>query len=142
MEVIDILKRKKVKLKVVEKWGTCLRKRWEDNFANHLSIDEKKEIYLYNNDGYCGYLWHVFSYEKRECLIGEEAEQAFNNETKNNCYVFYQRSDDVMILENATDFKASDLKNEIDVYVVDREFTWTFVKTHETEYCGPYFSHR
>jgi hypothetical protein len=34
------------------------------------------------------------------------------------------------------------LKEEYDIYVVDREFNWTFVKTHETEWCGPYFSRR
>lgn len=29
-------------------------------------------------------------------------------------------------------------ESEQDIYIVDRNFDWTFVKTHES-YCGPYF---
>jgi len=36
---------------------------------------------------------------------------------------------------------ASDLDTEFDVYVADKEFNWTYVKTHEEEY-GPYFCRR
>jgi Domain of unknown function (DUF4275) len=43
-----------------------------------------------------------------------------------------------MIIENANKIKAEDFIDEEDVYVVDREFKWTYVKTHEEEY-GPYF---
>lgn len=64
------------------------------------------------------------------------------NEPKNACYVFYQHSDYALILENASMFTANDLYNETDIYVVDKEFNWTFVKTHETGWCGPYFSRR
>lgn len=142
MQIIDILKSKKIKVIKVPKLGTCLRKQWEDNFANHMSIKEKKAIYLYDNDGFCGYLWHLFSYEKRDCLEGEAAEQAFNTEKKNACYIFYQHIDDALILKEADTFNANDLLDELDVYVVEKEFKWTYVKTHETELCGPYFSRK
>ncbi|MFZ5966939.1 MAG: DUF4275 family protein [Bacillota bacterium] len=140
MEIIDMLKSKGVKVTEIPKWGTFLRKQWEDNFANHLSHREKEAIYLYDVDGVCGYLWHLFSYEKRDCLKGEEAEQAFNDEQKNACYIFYQDTDDALILEEAAAFNTNDLLNESDVYVVDKEFSWTYVKTHEVGWCGPYFS--
>ena len=26
-----------------------------------------------------------------------------------------------------------------DVYIVAKDFSWTYVKTHETGWCGPYF---
>jgi hypothetical protein len=142
MELTDILKRKKIKFIEVAKWGICLRKQWEDNFANHLNLEEKKAIYLYNDDGACGYLWHLFSYKKRNCFEGEEAEQAFNDEQKISCYVFYQHIDDVLILDRAEMFNANDLVNESDIYILDKEFKWTYVKIHETGWCGPYFSRR
>ncbi|KYH30056.1 hypothetical protein CLTEP_26820 [Clostridium tepidiprofundi DSM 19306] len=142
MQLIDILKSKKVKVIEIPKWGTFLRKQWEDNFANHLRLEEKKAIHLFDDDGFCGFLWHIFSYEKRECLKGEKAEQAFDNMKKSACYVFFQHTDDVLILEDAAKFNSNDLLDESDVYVVDKEFNWTYVKTHETGYCGPYFSRR
>lgn len=47
------------------------------------------------------------------------------------------------MLENTKRLKAEDITNSIngyidDVYVVDTDFTWTYVHTHE-EFCGPYF---
>ena len=95
----------------------------------------KKRDHIYLDE----FLWHVFSYDKRNCLQEEQADIAFNRESKKSCYVFYQHSDDAFILENATALTADDLISEEDIYVVDKEFSWTYVRTHETGLCGPYF---
>lgn len=139
MDMVELLRSKKAKVIEIPKWGVYLRKQWESSFVNHLSDKEKKSIYLYDEDGFSGYLWHVFSYEKRKCLKDEQADIAFNKESKQSCYVFYQHSDDAYILENASSLKANDFLNEEDVYVVDKGFKWTYVRTHETGWCGPYF---
>ncbi|MFZ0443209.1 MAG: DUF4275 family protein [Bacillus sp. (in: firmicutes)] len=133
MDLESLLRSKKIKVTEIFKWGTYLRKKWEDHFANHLSDNAKKSIYLDD------FLWHVFSYEKRACLQEEQADIDFNRELKKFCYLFYQQSDEAFILENATSLNANDLLNEEDVYLVDKEFNWTYVKTHETGLCGPYF---
>lgn len=142
IDFLSLLQGKKVKVTEIPKWGTYLRKQWEDNFVNHLSDQEKKSIFLYDEDGFCGYLWHVFSYEKRKYLKEEQANITFNEQSKQFCYVFYQHTDDAFILENASPLSYADFENEEDVYVVDKEFNWTYVKTHETDWCGPYFSRR
>ena len=121
--------------------GTLLRQQWEDSFAEHLSYKEKEEIHLPH-----GYLWHIFSYEKRDCLKEMQANEAFNNVSKNTCYVFYQNSDYALIIENSTlmtasDFVQKDDFDEGDIFVVDKDFTWTYVNTHESS-CGPYFSRK
>lgn len=142
MDLIESLKSKKVKIIEIPKWGMYLRKKWEDSFANHLDDKEKKSIYLFDEDGCCGYLWHLFSYERRKCLKKKKADISFNKEMKESCYVFYQHTDDAFILENASSLTAENFVNEEDVYVVDREFNWTYVRTHETGWCGPYFSRK
>ena len=142
MQIMNILKCKRISVTEIPKWTNYLRKQWEDHFANHMSLKEKKDIYLYDDDGICGFLWHLFSYEKRDCLKGKEAEQAFNSQMKDTCYVFYQHVDNALILEGAITLDVNDLLNESDVYIVDKEFTWTYVKTHETGLCGPYFCRR
>ena len=141
MKIVNILKNKKINVIEIPKWGIFLRKQWEDNFADHINSKEKKKIYLHDNGGYCGYLWHLFSYEKRECLQGEEAEKAFNKECKSNCYVFYQHTNYALILENADILNLNDLQEESDIYITDKEFNWTYVKTHEIDF-GPYFSRK
>lgn len=142
MDIVALLQRRGMKVKEIHGWGTYLRKRWEEAFASHLSDDEKTSIYLFDRGGACGFLWHVFSYEKRECLTEIQAEKAFNLEKKDSCYLFYQHSNFALSLEKATALKAEDLSEEMDVYVVDKEFTWTFVHTHEKGWCGPYFSRK
>lgn len=51
------------------------------------------------------------------------------------------------MLDNVHSLKASDLLfegdvNEKDMYVVDKEFNWTYVITHECGLCGPYFARK
>ncbi|WP_342433514.1 DUF4275 family protein [Neobacillus sp. FSL H8-0543] len=140
MDIVDILESKKVKVIEIPKWGPYLRKQWENHFAHHLSDKEKKRIYLHHEDGLCGYLWHLFSYEKKDSLREDLAESAFDREPKDACYIFYQHSDYAVMINNASKLAASDLENEEDIYVVDKSFSWTYVKTHETGLCGPYFS--
>ncbi|MFS0783095.1 DUF4275 family protein [Bacillus sp. 1P06AnD] len=126
----------------IDKWECFLRGKWEEHFASHLSMDERKEIYLYGDRIACGYLWHLFSYGKRNCFTDKEADRMFNEETKQFCYLFYQHCDDAYIIEKTSGLKAIDFAHEEDMYIVDRDFTWTYVVTHEKGYCGPYFSRR
>ncbi|KYG28727.1 DUF4275 family protein [Priestia endophytica] len=142
MELVDILKKKKVKVTEIPKWGGYLRKQWENNFANHMSEKEKKSIFLYDTKDSCGYLWHIFSYDKKKALKEEEAEKAFNNEPKDTCYIFYQHSDYALMVKEASRMTANDIIDETDIYVVNKDFNWTYVKTHETGWCGPYFSRK
>ncbi|MGZ0051393.1 DUF4275 family protein [Brevibacillus gelatini] len=83
-----------------------------------------------------------FSYGKRDCLQGEEADQAFRQVAKEAYYVLYQLSNKVWIMENPSRLSVEDLAKEEDVYVVDKQFTWTYVRTHETGWFGPYFCRR
>lgn len=46
MELYEKLEIKKIKTINIPKWGTYLRKQWEDNFANHLSPQEKNIIMI------------------------------------------------------------------------------------------------
>lgn len=112
--------------------GEELRHRWEREFTKGISRSVKSSIYF--NE----YLWHVFSYQKLPGFTNNEAVNAFENEQKHDCYVFYQRSDAAYFLDNAEGLTAGDFINEQDVYIVDTGFKWTYVKTHESD-CGPYF---
>lgn len=142
MDVVEVLKNKRIRAREIPAWGVYLRTRWDEEFAAHLSHQEKESIFLYDEDGLCGFLWHIFSYEKKECLESEKAERTFDVEPKNFCYLFYQHCDHALLIENASALKAADLVDEEDVYIVDKEFTWTFVVTHEKGWYGPYFARK
>ncbi|MEG0473287.1 MAG: DUF4275 family protein [Solibacillus sp.] len=137
--LIEQLQSNNIKFQDIPYWGIYFRKRWEEAFVSHLKQTEKEKIYLFGSRYSCGYLWHVFSYDKRPYLLQTAANDAFDTVKKSKCYIFYQHSANVLTVEHASTLKAAQFANEEDVYVVDENFTWTYVVTHES-YCGPYFS--
>ncbi len=139
MRFNDILEQKGIIYRNITNGGPQLRQQWELVFVSHLNNQEKEEIFLHDEDGICGYLWHAFSYKKVDCLEAAAAEKAFNDVSKDHCYVFYQHLDNVFLLEKPSSLKAEDFYSEEDIYIVDKEFKWTYVKTHEDGWCGPYF---
>lgn len=137
MELIDLLKDKGISVTVLKNQGQELRKRWGEAFAKDISKNQKRQIYY----GNC--LWHVFSYDVLSCKKGQKASDAFNLSMKDECYIFYQEYKNELLLENASNLISEDINNEIegyihDVYIVDKDFLWTYIKTHEDD-CGPYF---
>lgn len=137
MEQIDLLIDKGISVIELTNKGQELRKRWGEAFANDISKNQKKQIY------YRQYLWHVFSSDVLPCKKGQGARKAFNTIMKDECYIFYQEYKNALLLNNAGCLFSNDIINQIegyihDVYVVDQNFSWTYIQTHEEDE-GPYF---
>jgi hypothetical protein len=133
----DALKKKGMFVKKLPNQGELFRKRWENEFASALSASQKKKIYM------DGFLWHAFSYEKLPCLQGEQAIQASEHQVKNDCYLLFEHDERVLQLSKCKHLTSADLNENTnmyleDLYVVDKNFTWTYVITHESS-CGTYF---
>ncbi|TDK61784.1 DUF4275 family protein [Bacillus salipaludis] len=137
MEQINLLKSKGILVTELMNKREELLKQWGEAFAKDISKNQKREIYF----GKC--LWHVFSYNVLPSKKGQRARNAFNMLVKDECYIFYQEYKNALMIENARSLKPEDIVNEIeeyihDVYVVDTDFSWTYIQTHEED-CGPYF---
>lgn len=142
MDWVEGLKAKGITVREIPNWGSYLRDEWISHFASHLNAQEKRDIYLKDGRRFCGYLWHVFSYETRAFLEEKEADRAFDEEQKWSCYVFFQDQDDAYLLENSQSLRAEDFPDGEDIYVVNKKFSWTYMKTHENGHLGPYFSRK
>lgn len=140
MNLYNTLHQNNIRVRLIAGWSPYFHSRWEEAFAGHLTSSEKQEIYLKDDRYYSGYLWHLFSYKKVDHLANNQAIRAFHGQSKKSCYLFYQHSDDVYLIDQGHLLTYELLSKEEDVYVVDSDFTWTFVITHETETCGPYFA--
>lgn len=105
---------------------------WDKTFAKNVSEQVKKEIY------YEQFKWHVFSYNKQDCLKKEAAREAFDAVSKDELYVTYQGCPYVFLYTNANEVVSKDFDSQQDIYIFDKNFTWTYVHTHESM-CGPYF---
>lgn len=137
--LIKQLAKNNIRFKEFSYYAPYFRKRWEDAFVHHLSKLEKEKIFLYGDRYFCGYLWHIFSNDKRPYIMQNAANEAFDAQKKAKCYVFHQRLSEVLVIEQATNLKSLHLEHSEDLFIVDEDFTWTYVVTHESEF-GPYFS--
>lgn len=108
-----------------------VRKEYINNFFGSLSEEEKESIYFDN------FMWHAFSYDKIPAIEGILAIEEFKKNEKNNVYILFQSNDIVLEKDNLTyeeliSIIEEDTWTNMDCYVVDKEFNWTFVCTHET----------
>ena len=110
---------------------------WLRHFARGVS---KSDLQKYAIDRY---IWHVFScgaLSPDSFLEGEEARAAYDSMDKSSCIfcdMFGMRGvSDVVIDEYKT---AERIDSVTELYVVSKDYTWTYIKTHEDGLCGPYF---
>ena len=113
-----------------------LRERWLDTFAADVSEEDLGKYVLA-----CGsYLWNIFSEKLVPCLEGDEAQKALAELPDTDCHRFYKEypPQDQPRIKAISMAEVSSLPDDLDWYLVDKDFTWTYVHTHEED-CGPYF---
>ena len=89
------------------------------------------------------YVWHVFSFNliADGYLVGDDARKAFNCVDKSSCICCDMFGDGGITDSLPTCWDTAEKIDEqlIEFYVVSNDYSWTYIKTHEGDYCGPYF---
>lgn len=111
--------------------------KWLEVFASGISKDDIKKYVKSTGN----YIWHIFSWEllnDNKYLKGNEAKEAYDTiDKKGAIYIeWFEDKHSKDILWNLNTAKALD--DLVEVYVVGKDFKWTYIKTHENM-CGPYF---
>ena len=113
-------------------------KKWLSAFASDISASDIKKYVVSTGD----YIWHTFSWElldENKYLMGEEAKKAYDKEDKSDAiYIEWFENDETKDLTWELS-SAKALDKLVEVYVVAKDFSWTYIKTHEGNLCGPYF---
>jgi len=110
---------------------------WLNNFAKDVSRNDIEKYVVSTGN----YLWHVFSWElldEKAFLTGDSARKAYDKIDKHNAlYIaWFEDYETNRVTANLNTADALDKMTE--VYVVASDFSWTYIKTHESM-CGPYF---
>ena len=113
-----------------------LRERWLDTFAADVSEEDLGKYVLAGGS----YLWNIFSEKLVPCLEGDEAQKALAELPDTDCHRFYKEyaPQDQPRIKAISMAEVSSLPDDLDWYLVDKDFTWTYVHTHEED-CGHYF---
>ena len=113
-----------------------LIEKWLSAFGQ--GVDEK----LINDHvtSYGNYLWHLFTWGNVSCLSEDEARNVFDALQYTEAIRFYNgysnHIDNVSVIEKLSANSVDEDKSS-DVYIVAKDFSWTYVRTHECN-LGPY----
>lgn len=128
-------------VKYTEMADDALIKKWLSVFGK--AVD--KEIMKEHVTSYGNHLWHLFTWGEVPCLKEDEARKAFDELPYDEAIRFYNgyagHIENVSVIEKIT-AKAVEKDRESDVYIVAKDFSWTYVRTHEQGLCGPYLCKR
>ncbi len=111
---------------------------WFDKIVPADKKQKALECYCFSKDGYCGYLWHVFSYGLLEHLQDNDARRAFDKTRKRDVVLIASFDDKVFLIKDAASIKSSAIDRMDDVILTSADFQWIYAKTHERD-LGPYF---
>lgn len=90
---------------------------------------------------YGNFLWHLFTWGNVSCVEEDKARNAFDELQYTEAIKFYGgRSGRIENVCSVGKMSAEEIDNDSgsDVYIVAKDFSWTYVRTHERESCGPY----
>ena len=89
---------------------------------------------------YGNHLWHLFTWGNVPCLSGNEARSVFDVLQYTEAIRFYggysNHINEISIVEKLS-ADSVDKDKGSDVYIVAKDFSWTYIRTHESD-LGPY----
>ena len=111
---------------------------WLRHFAQGINKSQY-EMYVKNQ-----YIWHVFSWELIKpdgLLTGDAARQAYNDAMKTECIFCDMYNNGGVTDKPSPQYDTAEKidENLTEFYVVAKDYSWTYIKTHECDLCGPYF---
>ncbi len=128
----------KKSVKYTELSDEALMEKWLSTFGKSVDKNMMEE----HVTSYGNLLWHLFTWGEVPCLKGDDARNAFDELQYEEAIRFYDgyagHIEKVSVIEKIT-AKAVDKDRAGDVYIVAKDFSWTYVRTHEEGCCGPYF---
>ena len=113
---------------LIEKWLSVFGK----------GVDEKMIVDYVISHG--NLLWHLFTWGNVPCIKGDEARIAFDALQYTEAIRFYDgysnHIEGISVIDKVS-AKKVDKDKKSDVYIVAKDFSWTYVRTHECD-LGPY----
>ena len=111
---------------------------WLHHFAQGIDKDQ------YEKHVKDQYIWHVFSRELIKpdgLLTGDAARRAYNQAVKTDCIFCDMFNNGGVTDKFSPQYDTAEKidENLTEFYVVAKDYSWTYIKTHECDLCGPYF---
>lgn len=113
---------------------------WLNHFARGIPKNKIQKYVVSTGN----YLWHIFSWEllsSEAYFVGDAAKSAYDQQQHEDALYIAWFEDDIAKPLPKTMYTADALDDLAEVYIAASDFSWTYIKTHESM-CGPYFMKR
>lgn len=114
-----------------------IKKEWLSIFGK----DVDKKLIREHVTSYGNHLWHLFTWGNVPCFENDEARKVFDELNYTEAIKFTDGYSNhikgISVIEKVS-AKDIDEDPESDVYIVANDFSWTYVRTHERDLCGPF----
>ena len=84
------------------------------------------------------YLWHAFSFQKTDCYVEEDADEAFAKGFEGPCYILLNHEKILCKVADGKVITPEKLKEFSNIIVFTEDFSETYVHTGSEEF-GPYY---
>lgn len=121
------------------------KKNWVNQYTSNPDIAQ----YALPSPNWHNYLWHVFSYEKDKAIEGDKAKVCYDNTEKTKVVIYIDDAEMLLFADNIQGLTAQEIERmcddeeldlgNLDIVVTAEDFSWTYCRTHETGWIGPYF---
>ena len=114
---------------------------WLSHFAKDINPRKIQKYVIGTGD----YIWHLFSWEvipAGRYLEGDQARKAYDKLSayQKEIALFIEpfgEGETFSLPAHRATSKA--LEEYTEIYVTANDYSWTYIKTHEGDLCGPYF---
>ena len=117
------------------------KREWVRYFAGDVPVDEVEKYILCHGLAW-NFIWHAFSWElvpEGAYLMGAAARRAFDEQNKDSAIAIDPFEDNPKTVSLTDGLRhAAAIEELTEIYIVGKDFAWTYIKTHEGG-LGPYF---
>jgi len=139
----NILKQLNIEYSVMShKEVSAYMKQWFLEYLPPTSDKKEMESVCLFSKEHSTLLWHMFTWGKVESEEGEHANECFDEKEKGECVILLENHKFGFILKNGDGLTSKILDPYKDIYVTAKDFSWSYVHTHEDGWIGPFFYHR
>ena len=117
----------------------ALKKRCIERYVKPDDFEQTDEI-CWSSEESRGFLWHIFSWELCDCVVGDDARAKYEHLRTPSYYAFFEEDDYCFHVNGGQLPDLSAIEDVQDTYIISESLSWIYAHTHEDGWIGPFYS--
>jgi|GEM_PF-1207802 len=114
-------------------------KQWFMEYLPPYADEKEMERLCLSGGEYCPLLWHMFTYGGIGDEEGDRAKECFDEQEKGECVILLENLQLGFIVKDGSRLTSEAMDLYEETYVTAKDYSWSYVHTHEDGWIGPFF---